>query len=646
MLVVQEPASLRAMFTRNGLVRTALLLGCTSLLSCTSNPPVCYEVDDARRPNEPHLVRNASGQCVRVEGRDSDAGMTDGGNGEGGNREDDAGMNVVLTNLVVGAPAALQQPFSSATTAYDVSAPFLSETIEVTATVQGQDVTLQIAGQNATSGEPTRVAVPVGTSAVEVTVGGPSTTLTYTLNVSRSEALVEGNYFKASNTDADDRFGTSVAVDGDTLVVGAPSESSNATGIDGDQSNNAAEGSGAVYVFRRKGDTWEQEAYIKASNADPGDGFGSAVALDGDWLVVGAPGEDSFSRGSAADPSNNQGTQTGAVYVFQRNGTSWEQQAYIKAVNADEDDYFGSAVAIYGERFVVGTASESSDARQVGGDSDNNGRSDSGAAYVYKRTEDEWAFEVFLKASNADSGDAFGTSVAIGENVVVVGAPFEDSIRFSDSNANEDAGAIYVFRYSGSSWSEEAYLNASNAESGDRFGASVALSGTNLVAGAPYEDSLAQGVGGDASNNENSLSGAAYVFSFEQNAWKERAYLKATNSDNGDTFGDAVAIEGSFIAVGARNEQGTGTGINPPDDNDELSAGAAYLYHFNGDNWVDHAYIKPPAVYNDGYFGWRLDLAKGTLAVGHRTERGSSKGVDGPLTPATSAGSGSVSTFQ
>src|SRR5206468_3352783 len=137
-------------------------------------------------------------------------------------------------------------------------------------------------------------------------------------------------YLKASNTGPLDEFGYSVAVSGDTVVVGAPFEDSNATGVNGNQSNNSADDSGAAYVFVRSGTNWVQQAYLKASNTDPDDKFGSSVAASANTVVVGAPHESSNATGVDGDGSINSASHSGAAYVFVRSGTTWTQQAYLK----------------------------------------------------------------------------------------------------------------------------------------------------------------------------------------------------------------------------------------------------------------------------------------------------------------------------
>ena len=156
------------------------------------------------------------------------------------------------------------------------------------------------------------------------------------------------------------------------MVVGASGEDSNATGINGDQTNNSASDSGAAYVFVRNGVTWTQQAYLKASNTDAGDLFGYSVAVSGDTVVVGAYGEDSNATGVNGDQTDNSARDSGAAYVFVRNGGTWTQQAYLKASNTDGGDGFGYSVAVSGDTVVVGAFGEDSNATGINGDQTNN----------------------------------------------------------------------------------------------------------------------------------------------------------------------------------------------------------------------------------------------------------------------------------
>ena len=307
-------------------------------------------------------------------------------------------------------------------------------------------------------------------------------------------------YLKASNTDAHDWFGWSVAISGDTLVVGAHGERSNATGVNGDEADNSAESAGAAYIFTRSSSTWSQQAYLKASNTDAHDWFGWSVAISGDTLVVGAPTERSSATGVDGNQADNSALSAGAAYVFTRMGTAWSQQAYLKASTPGAGDYFGHSVAISGDSVVVGAYAKAAEA---------------GAAYVFTRSGTTWGQQAHLTASNAEAGDWFGRSVGISGDTLVVGAMLESSSATGvngdeTNNSASKAGAAYVFVRSGTAWGQQAYLKASNAEAGDRFGGAVAISGNTVVVGADSEDS--NGVNGNQTDNSATHVGAAYVF--------------------------------------------------------------------------------------------------------------------------------------
>jgi hypothetical protein len=320
------------------------------------------------------------------------------------------------------------------------------------------------------------------------------------------------SYLKAGNAGAGDAFGTTVAVSGDTIVVGAPGEDSDATAIDGADNDDAAQ-SGAAYAFVRDGSTWTQQAYLKASNAEAGDGFGGSVAISQDTIAVGARLEDSSALDVGNDQANDDAEDSGAVYVFDRDGTTWTQQAYVKAANTDAFDEFGISVAIDGDTLVVGGSLEDSNATTVGGDGANDDAMDSGAAYVYVRSGDSWSPQAYLKASNAGAGDTFGYSVAISGDAVLVGARLEDGsatvINGTDDDAAENSGAAYLFVRAGTTWTQVAYLKASNAATVDEYGESVAISGDTIAVAAPGEDS---NTAADPTNNAANESGAVYVY--------------------------------------------------------------------------------------------------------------------------------------
>jgi uncharacterized repeat protein (TIGR01451 family) len=165
-------------------------------------------------------------------------------------------------------------------------------------------------------------------------------------------------------------------------VVGAPYEDSNATGINGNQSDNTAGDSGAAYVFTRSGGLWSQQAYLKASNTGATDFFGQSVAVSGDTAVVGAPQEDSNATGVNGSQNDNSNS-SGAAYVFTRSGGVWSQQAYLKASNAGAGDFFGTSLAMSGDTIVVSAPQEQSSSTGVNGNQGDNSLSASGAAYVF-----------------------------------------------------------------------------------------------------------------------------------------------------------------------------------------------------------------------------------------------------------------------
>jgi len=417
-------------------------------------------------------------------------------------------------------------------------------------------------------------------------------------------------YIKASNAELGDAFGSSVAISGNTLVVGAPNEDSSVTTVIQSPSpanetatGNGALESGSVYVFTRSGTTWSQQAYLKASNAGAADSFGSSVAIHGDTVVVGAPGEDGhLLTGSTSPPPDNTTTgdsasASGAAYVFTRSGTTWSQQAYIKASNVGANDTFGTSVAISVDTLTVGAPGE--DGGGVGittGSPDEtttgNAAGGSGAVYIFTRSGTTWSQQAYVKASNTGGGDAFGTSMGIDNDTVVVGAPGEGSngtgvnpgpAAEADNTATA-SGAVYVFSRVGTTWSQQAYIKASNTEAGDTFGTSLSINGTTLVVGAPGEDSslttVLQGSPSNLTTGDGAPdAGAAYAFQNQGGGWSQQAYVKAPNAETGDVFGTSVSISGDTSVIGAIGEKSNATGVGGNQaDNSLVNAGAVYVF--------------------------------------------------------------------
>ncbi|HEU4328617.1 MAG TPA: hypothetical protein VFS21_36100 [Roseiflexaceae bacterium] len=458
-------------------------------------------------------------------------------------------------------------------------------------------------------------------------------------------------YLKASNTGAGDHFGWSVAVSGDTVVVGAPSEGSSATGVNGNQADNSAHQSGAAYVFVRSGTTWSQQAYLKASNTEAVDSFGFSVAVSGDTVVVGADLEASNTTGVNGDQTDNSFGGAGAAYVFVRSGTTWTQQAYLKASNTQPTDRFGFSVAVSGDTIVVSAQYEHGSGIGVNGNQGDYSAYYSGAAYVFVRSGTTWTQQAYLKASNRERGDFFGSSVAVSGDTVVVGANLEDSGATGvdgnqADNSSEDAGAAYVFVRSGTTWTQQAYLKASNTEAGDHFGSGVAVSGDTVVVGAPYESSNASGVNGNQADNSADEAGAAYVFVRSGKTWTQQAYLKASNTERSDFFGFRVAVSGDTVVVGSHFEDSGATGVDGNQaDNSTDEAGAAYVFVRSGATWAQQAYLKASNTETRDLFGASIAVSGDTVVVGARFESSNASGVNGNQADNSADEAGAVYVF-
>ncbi len=331
-------------------------------------------------------------------------------------------------------------------------------------------------------------------------------------------------YIKASNTgnaavgDAyaeGDQFGYSIALsdDGNTLAVGAIGEDSNATGINGNQDDNSANQAGAAYVFARAGSTWSQQAYVKSAmtRANVLFGYSMGISANGDTLVV---GEYDADRGK------------GALYVLTRSAGMWSHQARIQAENGEIQDSLGYSLAISDDGNTIASGAADEDCLKpginpAGCENDQASNQSSGAAYVFVRTGATWTQQVFLKASNPGKEDWFGVRIAISGdgNTVAVGAQNEDSAAKGingkqDDDSASEAGAVYLFTRTGTTWVQHSYVKSSNTRAGDEFGSSIALShdGRTLLVGARGEDSGSKGVNGNQADGSTRDSGAGYLF--------------------------------------------------------------------------------------------------------------------------------------
>jgi hypothetical protein len=529
--------------------------------------------------------------------------------------------NATLADLQVSV-GALAPSFSPEGQIFAVNVGLFTGSISLRAVADDDGAVVTIDGVPVTSGDASEPrAIAVGVNIIPVVVTSPSgVTRTYSVLVERSAEVLQEAYAKASNTDTDDHFGFAVALDGDTLAVSAPRED----GLD-----NSAILSGAVYVFRREGDAWSQEAFLKASNADAGDFFGSELALSGDTLVISAPNEDS----DAVDgPGDNTASNAGAVYVFTREGEGWSQSAQLKASNAEAGDLFGAELALSGDTLAVSAIGEAGSG--VNDDESDNSDPNSGAVYVFTRSAGEWTQDAYLKASNTGAGDLFGGAVALDGDTLVVGAPGEDSAAVGVggsqvNNSAESSGAAYVFTRADGFWTQTAYLKASNADLGDRFGFSVALASGVVAVGAIGEASAALDIDGFEADNSVPASGAVYIFGESGGVWSQEAYVKASNRGSGE-FGGAISLSGESLAVGAARESSGATGIDGDQaDTSADSAGAVYVFTRTDSVWAQVAYVKASNTEAFDTFGSALALSGDTLAVGASREDSAATGVDG-----------------
>jgi hypothetical protein len=378
-----------------------------------------------------------------------------------------------------------------------------------------------------------------------------------------------GEVAKLTASDAGDydRFGNSTAIGGDTVVIGAFWE------------DGAGENRGAAYVFSRNqggADQWDEVTKLTASDATDGDRLGGSVGISGDRVVVGADGV---------------GLSQGAAYLFEGGGR-WEEVASPRASDAENDDLFGYSAAISGDTAVVGAYAE------------DGAGSNRGAAYVFARNQgqaDGWGEVTRLTASDAQDEDYFGVSVAISGDTVVVGAYVEDG-------AGSDRGAAYVFtrnKDGADNWGQVTKLTPSDPEDGDRFGHLVAISGDTIVVGAHREDGA-----GDR-------RGAAYVFARNQGGadnWGEVQKLIAADAQDGDNLGISVAVSGDTVVAGASGEDGAG------DDR-----GAVYVFERNqggADTWGQVEKLTASDAQNDDFFGRSVGISGDTIVAGANGEDG------------------------
>jgi len=321
--------------------------------------------------------------------------------------------------------------------------------------------------------------------------------------------------------DTQERFSTSVSIDGDFMAIGAFGESSDSGAYFG----------GAVYLYERVNSEWVFQEELHAPDASAYDYFGMAVSLDGDSLAVGASND------------NDAGvTSAGAVYVFERINSEWVFQEELHALDAAAYDYFGQDVSLDGNHLAVGAFTD-----------DDSGEIDGGAVYLYERVNSQWVFQEELHAGDLTDRNYFGVSVSLDGDFLAVGAHGDD-----DTGADR-AGSVYVYERVNSDWVLQEEIHASDAVANDQFGMAVSLDGDNLLIGARYDDD---------SGLEN--GGAAYLYKRVESQWVfQEEFFAPDLAELGSMnyFGSTVCLDGSTIAVGA-----------PYDNDGHVNGGALYLF--------------------------------------------------------------------
>lgn len=352
----------------------------------------------------------------------------------------------------------------------------------------------------------------------------------------------------ADDAAAGARFGVSIASDGDIAVVGAPGAF-----VDG-------ESRGAAYLYNRQDEAWVQVGQLIASDGNASDGFGTAVAIAGDTIVVGAP---SYAL---------NGMYAGAAYVFTRNGSRWSESA-ILVPSIVGDIRFGFSVAVDGDTIAVGAPYTDS------------GFTNSGAVYIFETDENGWTETTRLAtgASGAVLSDLFGWSVALKDNLLVIGAYLGDMAHIYE---RDDAG-----------WQKTATLRGDDTHSRDRFGYAVATDGSRVVVGATQD------------NDTGVNSGTAFIFRLDNDGWQQEAKLMPTTPfpTEGTNFGWSVTIAGDTAVVGAANSKGA---------QDTEESGAVYVYAFDGSLWEEVAFRTASDASVSDYLGRAVAISANNILAG------------------------------
>jgi hypothetical protein len=356
---------------------------------------------------------------------------------------------------------------------------------------------------------------------------------------------------------AGDNYGTAVAISADTVVIGAP---------EADPAGKTA--AGAAYIFVRSSGVWKLQKKLVAGDGAAGDRFGSAVAISGNTVVIGAR---YCTVGGVL--------QAGAAYVYVRSSGVWKLQKKLTAVDRAFSDHFGWSVAISGNTVVAGAV-----------DRDTGAKADTGGAYVFLRSGTVWAKQQTLSVPeiNALAQDHFGEAVAVYGNTALIGVPDGDWL------GSPDAGMAYAYSRSGAVWTVAPVLYAAGTgATADRFGGSVSLSGNTAVVGAS---------GHDVTIHAN--AGVVYHFARVAGVWGAPDYWYAVDNAAGDFLGGAVSVSGHTVVAGATNH----ASATVPD------AGAVYTFSTVIALATPPLYAAVPAPGDD--FGDAVGVSGDTFVAG------------------------------
>ncbi len=358
-----------------------------------------------------------------------------------------------------------------------------------------------------------------------------------------------------------DRFGYSVALSGDTALVGSYLDD---IGAKVDQ--------GSAFLFTRSGTTWSYGTRLVAQDGEAGDNFGYSVALDGDTALIGAVLDDVGAN-----------VEQGSAYAFTGSGTTWAQQAQLTDHNGQAGDNFGNAVALSGETALVAAYND-----------DVGSNIDQGSASIFTRSGITWTKRSTLTANDGRADDHLGWSVALSGTTALVGAPVDDV------GTQVDQGSAYIFVQNGNLWGQQARLTAADGLAQHYFGVSVALSGYTALVGE-YNDLIFSNMG----------QGSAYVFNRSGTVWSQQQKLVASDGAAGDYFGYSVALSGDTLLVGAYSaEFGAST-----------DQGAVYVFTCNGGAGCNVQQKLTPSDGEAGdWFGWSVAISQNTALVGVRNE--------------------------